>query len=95
MKKYTRPVMEASIINDVNEPVFLLESGWIPSSCYDIIVRTHQGPHLGQEDIRMHSYRDHRNSCCCISRNAVWLRNRCQKTRQNSRRSFSWNNISE
>ena len=51
--------MEASIINDVNEPVFLLESGWIPSSCYDIIVRTHQGPHLGQEDIRMQVDADH------------------------------------
>ena len=45
--------MEASIVNDVNEPVYLLESGWIPSSCYTSIAYTHQAPELGRPSIVM------------------------------------------
>ena len=45
--------MEASIINDVNEPVYLLESGWIPSSCYTVNRYTHQVAEEGRPTIVM------------------------------------------
>lgn len=45
--------MEASIINDVNEPVYLIESGWKPSNCYVTAGYTHQAPELGHPQITM------------------------------------------
>lgn len=59
MKPYSKPVIEETIINDINEPVFLGGSNWSNSECYIAYLVNTQIPETGNNRINIQVYGDH------------------------------------
>jgi hypothetical protein len=61
MKVYSKPIIEKTAIDNINEPVFLLGSGdpWYDSDCYVTSVREIQGWEVGRSDFTVQVDSEH------------------------------------